>query len=145
MNKKNFLLVFILLFFTISCNAKELKEYGNPKIGKIVQLSKVQLLTEYKDDMVYPKYEIELKTKENYRIIALQLKTNYLFGQDLNLISSKDIFLNSQELEILNNEKRCTITVELEPIKKEKIKYEASEGNINEERISNGFIYLKYK
>lgn len=145
MNKKNFLLFFIFLFFCISCNAKELKGYGNPKIGKIVQISKVQLLTEYKDDMIYPKYEIELKLTDNYRIIALQLETNYLFGQDLNLISSKDIFLNSQELKILNNEKMCTLTIELKPMKKEKSKYEASVGKLNEERISNGFIYIKYK
>lgn len=145
MNKKNFFLVFILLFFCISCNAKELKGYGNPKIERVVQISEVQLLTEYKDDMVYPKYKIELKLKEKFRIIALQFKTDYLFGQDLNLISSKEISLNSQNLEILNNEKKCNIIVELDPIKKETIKHDSSEGKLNEERISIAFIYLKYK
>ena len=81
MNKKKCLLLFLLVFFCFICSAKELKGYGNPKIGKIVQISKVRLLTEYKDVMVYPKYEIELNLINNHKIIALQLQTNYLLDK----------------------------------------------------------------
>lgn len=145
MNRKLLFLVSLLLAFYINCNAKELKGFGNPKIGKIVQISKVLVLSKDREGVIYPKYEIEIMVKEKFTIVALLLKTNYLFGQDLNLISSKEIYLYQKDLDILNNKRSCILTVELDPIKKETIKHEFSEGKLNEERISNSFIYLKYK
>ncbi len=145
MNKKIFIFVILLPFLCFGCNAKEIKGYGSPKIGKIVQIISVCLQTEYKDDLIYPKYKIDINLKEKYKIMALQLRSNYLFGQDLYLISSKDIYLNSEDLKLLNTEKHCSIIIEIDPVKKETEKKDNSEGKLNEERISNSFIYLKYK
>lgn len=145
MNKKN---LFLILFFSVlclNCSAKELKGYGNPKIGKIVQIKKVNILTEYKDDMVYPKYEVVFNLVANHTIIDLQFQSNYLFGQELNLISSKDISLNSNELLMLNKEKNCSVLIELPPLKKEFIQQDYADGELNEERISNEFKYLEFK
>ncbi|MBP3710719.1 MAG: hypothetical protein J6I73_10040 [Treponema sp.] len=145
MNRKYICLVCIFLSFCISCNSKELKGFGNPKIGKIVQIARVTILSEYNGDLIYPKYKIELTVKEKYNIVSLHLRTNYIFGQDLNFISSKNINLNTNELDILNKERKYSLIIELEPIQKEVIRHEFSIGKLNEERISNAFIYIKYK
>ena len=145
MTKKHYFLFLMLSFLFFSCNGKEITGFGNPKIGKIVQITKVTILSESKNDMIYPKYEIELKLIAKCKINSLHLRSNYLFGQDLTLLSSKDVVLSSKEMELLNTVGKCNITLKLDPVKKENTKNEFSEGILNEERISNVFFYLKYR
>ncbi len=145
MNKKYLFLIYLFLILSFNCNSKELRGEGNPKIGKIVKISETRILSEYEQDNIIPKYKLYLELKDGYKILDLKLKTDYIFGQDLNLISSKIIILDSKELEILNNTKKCCLTISLKAFPLEKAIHENAEGELNEERISNIFIYLKYK
>ncbi len=152
MNKRNIL---IILGFLVSCicNAKEIKGVGNPKIYDIIEMDKIKIESTYSDDMILPQYEINLKLNGNYKILEFELISNYLFGKDLNLISSKTMRFdeNSAEVAELNKKKNCSIKIYLASLKLEKgekkeiIKEKHAEGIENEERISNVFTYVKYK
>ena len=145
MIKKNIFFITSLMILAFNCSAKEHKGNGNPKIGKIVRISSAKISSEHTETELIPKYEIELESNTKYEIIELQLETAYIFGQDLNLVSSKILIPNSEELNAINNKGRVCLTVSLKPIPLEKLAHKNSEGFLNEERVSNIFIYLKYK
>ncbi|MGI5172110.1 hypothetical protein H0R92_00715 [Treponema sp. OMZ 840] len=147
MNRKVLFLVSLLLAFYINCNAKELKGFGNPKIGKIIKIEQCTINSKEKDGKIYPEYEIELILIKKVYIEKIVIKSNYLFGQSLKIINTEMIELDASNDAIseLNKIGKCKIRINLSAIEKEAFKEKNSYGQLNEERISNMFVYLKYK
>lgn len=147
MNKKRLFFLLICFLCISNCYSKNIKGKGNPDIGKIIEIEKCSLLSEEKDNKIFPKYILYLRLKKTCCVKELGLTTNYSFGQNLRLISSIELKFdsNSIELQELNRIGKCKIEIVLEPVEKELTKLKDSYFELNEEIVSNSFFYLSYK
>ena len=102
-----------------------------------------------------PRYEIMLERKGNHTITQLELEHDYIFGKDLNLVSSQHLVLEScsAELKALNSVGTCVISIELPPVKSEDdahgggsaVAAKHAPGLLNEEMVSIVFTFLSYE
>ena len=79
--------------------------------------------------------------------MCIEGDVNFVFGQDLRLIETKKISLDTHTffIEELNKNGQAFFIVEYSKIKKEDKEKPNSEGILNEERYSVVFNHLQYK
>ncbi|MCF0125159.1 MAG: hypothetical protein HUJ68_05285 [Clostridia bacterium] len=145
--KKYFPLFIFITVVLSSCNAHDIIGKGNPAIGKLIAISKIEIITNKEEENIIPKIKIHLQKKQKKEILCIEGDVNFVFGQDLRLIETKKISLDTHSffIEELNKNGQAFFIVEYSKIKKEDKEKPNSEGILNEERYSVVFNHLQYK
>lgn len=140
-------LIISYIVLSFSCYGREIKGKGNPNIGKVIRIEYSKITSLQQGDEIIPSYEICLKRIKNVTVEEIRFNFDFIFGQNLDLLYTKEYILlkDSDEVMMLNTENECIITGILKPIKKEKDIITPSYGLLNEQRISIMLSYLKYK
>ena len=150
---KNHLFLVFLFSYLISTPvcAKEiiLKGDGKPDIDKYLECE-VQNLTEHDDKYYYPKFLIRPMKKQGWNVLEYEIRYQYVFGQDWNVIFDvrKRYNENDIELQELNKNGYFVIYYELEKVPIETV-YDSSSYygvlNYNSIDVLNCYIRVKKK